>query len=145
MLVNVKMPTVGILTFMSVINCILSWVEHENVLYPLDLECCVQCRPHDLTSSDIRVHLSCADPENIKRNRQGSWNFFLVINIFDRGPEDRLKMLLNLRSPIASQGKSPLASNCFSRKVRNALCEIYWTWGIQLLLEGVRPNISKKT
>ena len=30
MLINVKMPTIiGILTFMSMINFVLSWVEHE--------------------------------------------------------------------------------------------------------------------
>ena len=29
MLKNVKMPTIGILTFMSRINFVLSWVEHE--------------------------------------------------------------------------------------------------------------------
>ena len=36
MLTNVKMPTiVGILTFMSRINFVLSWVEHENKFYNL--------------------------------------------------------------------------------------------------------------
>ena len=35
MLINVKMPTiVGILTFMSMINFMLSSVGHEKVLYP---------------------------------------------------------------------------------------------------------------
>ena len=29
MLINVKMPIVGILIFMSLINCMLSWIEHE--------------------------------------------------------------------------------------------------------------------
>ena len=34
--INVKMPTiVGILTFMSRIKFMLSWVEHEKVLFPL--------------------------------------------------------------------------------------------------------------
>ena len=33
MLIDVKMPTiVGILTFLSMINSMLSWVDHKNVL-----------------------------------------------------------------------------------------------------------------
>ena len=39
-LINVKMPTiVGILTFMSRKNFILSWVEHEKKFY--NLEACI--------------------------------------------------------------------------------------------------------
>ena len=40
MLINVKMPTiVGILTFMSMINFMLSWVEHEKSFIALGPEC----------------------------------------------------------------------------------------------------------
>ena len=36
MLINVKMPTiVGILKFMSMINFVLSWVEHKKKFYNL--------------------------------------------------------------------------------------------------------------
>ena len=35
MLITVKMPTiVGILTFMSMINSMLSWIEHKKFYYP---------------------------------------------------------------------------------------------------------------
>ena len=36
MLINIKMPTtVGILTFMSMINSMLSWVEHQSFIAPM--------------------------------------------------------------------------------------------------------------
>ena len=45
MLINVKMPTfVGILTFMSRINFVLTWVEHEKVYNLRTLSCSTQLR-----------------------------------------------------------------------------------------------------
>ena len=40
LLTNVKMPTIGILTFMSRINLVLSWVEHEKSCITLRPDLC---------------------------------------------------------------------------------------------------------
>ena len=54
MLMNIKMPTVvGILTFMSRKNLILSRVEHEKFFYNLGARSCNYCPVSDKLSNEL--------------------------------------------------------------------------------------------